>query len=98
MLPPTAQAARFADEQFTLGRTLLKDREFIYLFNWSDAPAERAVKLSRPARLLDYWTGEDLGIHTNEFQHPGPGAAHGATHRSPNRGKRARFVKRSPTL
>jgi len=68
MLPPTKQAARFADEQLALGRTPLKNREFIYLFNWSDAPAERVVKLSRPAKLLDYWTGENLGGHTNEFE------------------------------
>jgi alpha-galactosidase len=68
MLPPTAQAARFADEQLTLGRTPLKNHELIYLFNWSDTPSERAVKLSRPTKLRDYWTGEDLGIHTNEFQ------------------------------
>ena len=67
MLPPTAQAARFADERLALGRTSLKNRELIYLFNWSDAPTDRAVKLSRPAKLRDYWTGEDLGMHTNEF-------------------------------
>jgi len=68
MLPPTAKAARFADEQLTVGRTPLGQREWIYLFNWGEAPAERSVTLATPARLLDYWSGQDLGTYTNEFR------------------------------
>ena len=26
---------------------------------------------AKPARLWDYWTGQDLGTHTNEFRIPG---------------------------
>jgi alpha-galactosidase len=70
MLPPTAQAARFADEQLTVGRISQKEREWIYLFNWADAPAERVAPLGQPARLRDYWTGQELGTHTNEFSIP----------------------------
>ncbi len=70
MLPPTARAARFADEQLTVGRTSLRQREWIYLFNWGEVPVERSVTLAKPARLLDYWTGQDLGTYTNEFHLP----------------------------
>ena len=70
MLPPTAQAARFADEQLAVGRTSQGTRELLYLFNWGDAPADRAATLAQPARLRDYWTGQDLGTHTNEFRLP----------------------------
>ena len=70
MLPPTARAARFADEQLTVGRTSLGRREWIYLFNWGEVPAERSVTLAKPAGLMDYWTGQDLGTYTNEFRIP----------------------------
>jgi alpha-galactosidase len=70
LLPPTGRAARFADESLTVGRTPLGDREFIYLFNWSDAPAERVVRFARPVRLRDYWTGEDLGRQQGEWRVP----------------------------
>ena len=70
MLPPTAQAARFDDERLTVGHTSQGQREWLYLFNWGDAAADRAATLARPARLLDYWTGQDLGTHSNEFRLP----------------------------
>jgi alpha-galactosidase len=70
MLPPTGQAARFANEELTVGRTSQGQREWLYLFNWGDSPADRAVTLAKPARLLDYWTRQDLGAHTNEFRIP----------------------------
>ncbi len=37
MLPPTGQAARFADEQLTVSQVPLKNWEFIYLFNYEQA-------------------------------------------------------------
>jgi alpha-galactosidase len=70
MLPPTGRAARFTDEQLTVGRTSLGRREWIYLFNWGEVPVERSVTLAKPVRLLDYWTGRDLGLYTNEFHVP----------------------------
>jgi hypothetical protein len=70
MLPPTGQAARFANEELTVGRTSQGQRELLYLFNWGESPADRTAKLAKPARLLDYWTRQDLGAHTNEFRIP----------------------------
>jgi len=70
LLPPTARAARFADEQLTVGRTPLGDREFIYLFNWSDQPADRVVQFTQPMTLRDYWTGEELGRQQGEWRVP----------------------------
>lgn len=68
LLPPTARAARFADEQLTVGRTPLGDREFIYLFNWSYQPVERTVPFVQPTTLRDYWTGAELGRQPGEFR------------------------------
>lgn len=70
LLPPTARAAEFADETLSVGRLSQPGRELLYLFNWGDAPVERVVQLRRPAKLTDFWTGEDLGEHRGEFRLP----------------------------
>ena len=68
LIPPTARAARFADERLTVGRTSAGEREFIYLFNWSDQEAERVVSFAQPMELRDYWTGESLGRQQGEWR------------------------------
>jgi alpha-galactosidase len=67
-LPPTASAARFADETLSVGRAPHGAGEFIYLFNWGDKPAERVVHLPRKSALRNYWTGEELGRHTGQYR------------------------------
>lgn len=78
MLPPTGIAARFADETFETGVTTLKTYKVYSVFNRADTPAERRITL--PAgkyRLVDVWTGEDLGVFKNEYNLP-PLPAHSA--------------------
>ena len=70
LLPPTAKAARFDDEQLTVGRTQQGRREWVYLFNWGDTPVSRQVTLQRPSTLFDYWTGEPLGAAAREYVLP----------------------------
>lgn len=68
LLAPSGQAARFDNEELTVGRTTVSGRQFIYLFNWNDQPAERRVEFSRRVKLKDFWTGQDLGERIGEFR------------------------------
>ncbi len=68
LVPPSGRCARFGEETFTIGVTDLPGREMISIFNWSDAPEARVVKLSGEFKLTDYWTGEGLGIFSDEFR------------------------------
>jgi alpha-galactosidase len=70
LVPPTGRAASFADENLTVGRAPNGKGEFLYLFNWSDEPAERVVTLPRKVNLKNYWTGESLGQQEGEFRVP----------------------------
>jgi alpha-galactosidase len=70
LIPPTGRAASFADETLTVGRTPNTNGEYLYLFNWGDAPAERVVSLPRKMSLKNYWTGEPLGEHEGEYRVP----------------------------
>jgi Alpha galactosidase C-terminal beta sandwich domain len=44
-----------------VGRISLQDAQMVCLFNWSDAPESLAVRLPRPVRVTDVWTGESRG-------------------------------------
>jgi alpha-galactosidase len=68
LVPPSGVCARFEDDTFAVGITTLRDREMISVFNWSDAPVTRSLRLRRKSRLKDYWTGEELGVHSGEYQ------------------------------
>jgi len=68
LLPPAGHAARFDNEELTVGRSTSNGREFIYLFNWEDQPAERRVDFTRRVKLQDFWNGQDLGEHLGEFR------------------------------
>lgn len=68
LLPPTGVAARFENENFEVGVTGLKKYKVFTVFNWGDKPVQRRIILPPGKfRLTDKWTGEDLGVHTNEF-------------------------------
>lgn len=68
LLPPTNVAARFEDDDFAVGTIDRPEGRLIAVFNWSDEPAERTVKLAARSRLTDFWTSEDLGIHEGSFK------------------------------
>lgn len=68
LVPPTGTCARFADDRFEIGVTSLRGKDMISVLNWSDQPVRRVIPLRRKSRLTDYWTGEDLGIHTGEYR------------------------------
>ena len=68
LVPPTGVCARFEDDRFEVGVTHLKDRQMMAAFNWSDQPVARILTLSTRSHLTDYWTGEDLGIHSGAYR------------------------------
>ena len=70
LIPPTGRAASFADETLSVGRAPHGTGEFLYLFNWGDAPVERVVALAHKVELKNYWTGESLGEHEREYRVP----------------------------
>jgi alpha-galactosidase len=67
LLPPTGVAAAFEDESLRAGVVTLKDRRVLCLFNWTDQPQTVSVRFGGRARLRDYWSGEDLGLHERSF-------------------------------
>lgn len=67
LVPPSGQCARFADETFQLGITKERRRQVFSLLNWSDQPESRRLVLDRPSRLVDVFTGEDLGVHSDAY-------------------------------
>ena len=68
LVPPSGVCARFSDERFSVGVTALGRRKMVSVFNWSDAPVDREFALPGKSRLKDYWSDEDLGVHTGVFR------------------------------
>ena len=68
LLPATGVAARFEDETLQVGRIPLPGREVLCLFNHGDTPLSLSARFDRPSRVVDFWTGEDLGIREGEFR------------------------------
>ncbi len=61
--PPTAVAARFADDSLRAGTLALASETVVCLFNWDDTPQSASVTLAGVHRLRDFWTDEDRGRH-----------------------------------
>jgi alpha-galactosidase len=61
LLPPTGVAAQFEDETLRVGTIRLATASMICLFNWSDRPETRSVRLPRPSTVVDYWSDQSLG-------------------------------------
>lgn len=72
LLPPTGVAARFENEDFEVGWTKLANENVYSVFNWSEKPADRVIKLPKGKyALTDKWTGKSLGTFEKEYRIPG---------------------------
>ncbi|MEX2169155.1 MAG: glycoside hydrolase family 36 protein [Pirellulales bacterium] len=60
-------AATFDSQELGTGTISESDRTLYVLINWSDKPVRREVALDKPCRLVDFWSGEDLGPHRRTF-------------------------------
>ena len=59
LLNSNGKSMTFADQDFSVGRVTLGDgREEVALFNWSDKPVSRTIKVASGSTLTDFWTGE----------------------------------------
>jgi alpha-galactosidase len=67
LIPPTGVAAVFEDDSLRIGTVDLKSRRMLCLFNWTEQPQTLKAPLRHAAKVRDYWTGEDLGVHKGEF-------------------------------
>ena len=68
LCPPTGQAMQFESEEFETGRVRLPDGERVALLNWGDQPRDFVISLSEPSRVVEQWSGTDLGTHTGNVE------------------------------
>jgi alpha-galactosidase len=61
LLPPTGVAAEFTDESLRIGIVKAKGKWTLCLFNWSDEKQRLSVRLPAASRVVDLWTGLELG-------------------------------------
>jgi alpha-galactosidase len=67
LLPPSATAAEFEDESLRVGAVTVGGKRMVCVFNWSDQKQTVTVRLPRPARVTDFWSGADLGKKEGSF-------------------------------
>jgi alpha-galactosidase len=64
LLAPSGGRMRFADDTFGMGT----DGRRIAILNWTDQPIDRTIPLPGRVRLVDLWTGVDIGEHDAAFR------------------------------
>jgi len=68
MLPPVRVAAEFEDDSLRVGVMRLGAVDRIAVLNWEAELRTIAVKLPRRGRVIDVWSGADLGVHAGVFE------------------------------
>lgn len=63
LLPPSRIPARFDDPESGIGLIVTKDSLVVCLLNPDDEPRAVEIPLPRLSRVVDHWTGADLGVH-----------------------------------
>ncbi len=58
LLPPTGVPAVFENEALEAGTIDLPGKRMVCLFNWTDANRTLVARISRRARVRNFWTGE----------------------------------------
>ena len=61
LLPPAGKAAKFDDDTFQVGLTVVTGGVMASVFNWGDEPARVRVRLPFVGKVTDFWTGKDVG-------------------------------------
>ncbi len=63
----TGRGAIFHDRNFDMGIMRVSNQTYYHSFNWSDTSADRIIYLDKPSILMDYWTGENIGIYKTVY-------------------------------
>lgn len=61
LLKPTGKGARFKNSKLEVGVTDLGDKQYYYVFNWTEEPIDLDVELLGKSKLKDFWTEEEVG-------------------------------------
>ncbi len=61
LLPPTGMAAEFESDSLRMGVVHLKDQDLVCVLNWESKPVSIPVKVARPSKVRDLWSGRDFG-------------------------------------
>ena len=67
MISSPGVAAEFEDDQLTVGQINQGNIKLAVALNWSEDPEPRHIPLAGHMRVIDFWTGADLGIHNNVY-------------------------------
>lgn len=67
---PTGVPARFADETLGVGVMELEGERRVFLFNDEEEPHARSIRLDEPNRVVDFWSGEELGVLRGDLELP----------------------------
>ncbi len=62
LLPPKGMAAVFDTDEYTVGRIRLSEEEILCIFNREDIGRDFLIELKNSAEIIDFWTGEKLGV------------------------------------
>lgn len=68
LLPPQGRAAIFEDSTFRVGKAHFSTYTLLFFFNWDADPQRYEVALPGTYQVNDYWTGEDLGLFSEQIQ------------------------------
>ena len=71
--PPTAQAARFADDSLQVGMMTMKGGVAVALLNWDNQPRELSFTLRGRHQVHELWTDERLGAREGRLAVTVPG-------------------------
>jgi alpha-galactosidase len=66
-IPPAGIAARFQDNTLGIGVTEFGVGTYYHCFNWGNDPVDRTIRLTTRSKLVDYWTGESMGIFDSVY-------------------------------
>lgn len=67
LISSTGVAAHFDDTTFTIGRIHLSNYTLLCIFNWEDSTRDIDSALDGSYKIVDFWTDEELGIHSNNL-------------------------------
>jgi len=60
-------AAVFEDDKLEVGVIEQGNKKLCVFLNWGQEPVQRSMPLDSKVHVSDFWTGEDMGVHSGQF-------------------------------
>lgn len=67
LMTPSGRGAQFENSRYETGVKEQGKKQYYYLFNWDKQPVDRVVHLKGKSKLIDFWTGQDLGEKEGDY-------------------------------